>query len=258
MSGWRRYRFKGRQKAWVRIDDAGEPLVRTGRVEVAFRRGDDRTYQAGIGTIEALPNAEEISEGDWTALQAEVAKAEAAKAAAAPKPTAPESIESIESIEPTEPTESAPRRQRSSRRRRRPAAIKVWTDGACFGNPGPSAAGALLRFKKREKELSLYLGEGTNNTAELEAIRLALLAVKDRSLPVDLHTDSAYALGVLTLGWRPKANREMVTEIRELVGSFDDLRFIKVKGHAGVEENERVDQLAKQAITDATGRKPTS
>ena len=240
MSGWRRYRFKGRQKAWVRIDDAGEPLVRDGRIEVAFKRGDERTYQAGAATIAALPDAEEITGEAWAARQAEVAKA------------APKSEPVVE-----EPSPPIPQKLPTNRRRR-PAAIKAWTDGACFGNPGPSAAGALLRFKKREKELSLYLGEGTNNTAELEAIRLALLAIKDRHLPVDLHTDSTYALGVLTLGWRPKVNREIVSEIRELVRSFDDLRFIKVKGHAGVEENERVDELAKGAITAATGRKPVS
>jgi len=226
MNGWRRYRFKGRQKAWVRIGDAGEPVVREDRVEVAFKRGDERTYQAGVGAIEILPDAEEISDADWAAMKSE-------PAAKLPPPPVP-----------------------PSRRRRRAAAIKVWTDGACFGNPGPSAAGALLKYKGREKELSRYLGEGTNNTAELEAIRLALLAVKDRSIPVDLHTDSAYSLGVLTMGWRPKANREMVAEIRALVRSFDDLRILKVKGHAGVEENERVDELAKAAITDATGREP--
>ncbi len=242
MSGWKRYKFKGRQKAWVCVDEKGEPVVHAGRVEVAFKRGDDRTYKAGASTIAALPDAETISDEDWAARRAEAAKA-------APEPA---SKETTESADPPEP----PPRRVPLRKRRRPAAIKAWTDGACFGNPGPSAAGALLRFKKREKELSLYLGEGTNNTAELEAIRLALLAITDRSLPVDLHTDSAYALGVLTLGWRPKANREMVAEIRELVQSFEDLRLVKVKGHAGIEENERVDELAKQAITDATGREP--
>ena len=238
MSGWRRYRFKGRQKAWVRIDDAGEPLVRAGRVEVAFKRGDARTYQAGAGTIEAFSAAEEVSDAEWAARRAEL------------EATAPPAEPVVVDV----PEPPLPKRSR----RRRPAAVKAWTDGACFGNPGPSAAGALLRFKSREKELSVYLGKGTNNTAELEAIRLALLAIKDRSVPVDLHTDTSCALGVLTLGWRPKANREMVMEIRALVGSFDDLRILKVKGHSGVEENERVDELAKNAITAATGRTPVS
>ena len=221
------------------LDDTGEPAMNAGRVEVAFQRGDDRTYKAGASTIEALTDAEEISAADWETRRAASAAAAAEQGAAAAADETPE-------MPPATPP----------RRRRRPASIKAWTDGACFGNPGPSAAGALLRFKGREKELSRYLGEGTNNTAELEAIRLALLAIKDRSLPVDLHTDSAYSLGVLTLGWRPKANREIVAEIRTLVASFDDLRFVKVKGHAGVEENERVDELAKAAITEATGREP--
>lgn len=240
MSGWRRYRFKGRQKAWVRMDDGGEPLVQRGRIEVAFKRGDVRTYQAATGTIAPLEDAEEMSDAAWEERRTE----------AAVPPSQPQAPDT-----PPEPEVPASPPKRG--RRRRPAAVKIWTDGACFGNPGPSGAGALLVFKGRERELRLFLGEGTNNTAELEAIRMALVALKDRTIPVDLHTDSSYAIGVLTLGWRAKANREMIMEIRTLVRSFENLRILKVAGHAGIEENERVDQLAKRAITEATGREPT-
>ena len=75
-----------------------------------------------------------------------------------------------------------------------------------------------------------------------------MLAVKNRQLPVIVFTDSAYALGLLTKGWKAKQNQELVADIRELVSSFKQIRFVKVKGHAGHPENERADQLAVESI----------
>jgi ribonuclease HI len=70
---------------------------------------------------------------------------------------------------------------------------------------------------------------------------------KDRT--VVLHSDSAYALGLLGKGWKPKANQELVERMRGLGRQFRDLRLVKVDGHAGVAENERADELARAAIT---------
>lgn len=126
--------------------------------------------------------------------------------------------------------------------------IRVFTDGACLGNPGPAGCAALVLEGKKATELSRYLGQGTNNIAELEAIRLGLLAVKDRTRPVRVFTDSGYALGLLSLGWKAKANQQLVQEIRLLLRAFPTLEFVKVRGHAGVPENERVDELAREAI----------
>lgn len=127
-------------------------------------------------------------------------------------------------------------------------AIQVWTDGACTGNPGPAGLGVVILDGKHRTELSEYLGEGTNNIAELMAILRGLEAVKDRSRPVVVYSDSAYSIGLLTKAWKPKKNVELIDELRAVCRKFSDLRFVKVAGHAGVALNERVDQLAREAV----------
>ncbi len=99
------------------------------------------------------------------------------------------------------------------------------------------------------KEISEYLGLGTNNIAELTAIKRGLELVRDPRRAVRVHADSSYSIGVLTLGWKAKANQALIGEIRQHMRRFTDLRMIKVPGHSGVPENERCDQLARDAIT---------
>ena len=130
--------------------------------------------------------------------------------------------------------------------------ILIFTDGASSGNPGPAGIGVLMRFGKYEKEISEYIGLATNNIAELKAIQVGLSAVKKTDLPVRIFTDSRYAYGVLTLGWKAKANREMVQSIKKTMTKFKNLKIVKVKGHAGDEGNERADFLATAAIKDST------
>ena len=128
--------------------------------------------------------------------------------------------------------------------------IIVYTDGACHGNPGPMGIGVVIMDGKERRELSEYLGEGTNNIAELTAILRALEAIPDpeRGRPVLVHSDSAYALGLLGKGWKAKKNVELVEELRREARSFPRLKLVKVAGHAGVPENERCDQLANAAV----------
>ncbi len=126
--------------------------------------------------------------------------------------------------------------------------ITIYTDGASSGNPGPGGIGIFLKFREHEKEISEYIGNTTNNIAELTAIKRALLELKRNDLPVRLYTDSSYALGILTKRWKATKNQELVAEIRELIKKFRDIRFIKTKGHAGVAGNEKADALATQAI----------
>lgn len=130
-------------------------------------------------------------------------------------------------------------------------AIIVYTDGACTGNPGPAGIGVVILDDGKRREISEYLGQGTNNIAELTAIERALeaLAEQDSARPVLLHSDSSYSIGLLSKGWKARANAELVARIRDLARGFRDLRFVKVKGHAGVPENERCDELARLAIT---------
>jgi ribonuclease HI len=134
------------------------------------------------------------------------------------------------------------------------SAIQVWTDGACTGNPGPAGIGVVVVDGTAVEELTEYLGHGTNNIAELTAIQRGLEVVAGRGRgalerPVVVYSDSQYAIGLLTMGWKAKANVELVNEIRGVCRRFADLRFVKVAGHAGIPLNERTDELARQAIT---------
>jgi len=210
-------------KVWVDADDAGRPLEERGLVKIRYRKDSPETYSAKVS---------EVSDFD-PAAEAASKSAESRGEGAAPAP---------------------PKRPRAPRRTARAApvaagdALVIHTDGSCFGNPGPAGVGVLMEWKGKTKEISRYLGEGTNNIAELTAIEVALQEVKNRRVPVRIHTDSAYAIGVLSEGWKVKENRELVAQIQALMRDFADLAFVKVRGHAGDPGNERVDQLARDAI----------
>lgn len=126
--------------------------------------------------------------------------------------------------------------------------IKIYTDGASSGNPGPSGIGVLLIYGENKKEISKFIGMGTNNIAELTAIKVALEELKRFDLPVRIFSDSSYSIGLLAKNWKPKKNQALVGEIKKLMNGFADLSFIKVKGHAGIKENEVADFLATAAI----------
>ncbi len=133
-------------------------------------------------------------------------------------------------------------------------AVHIYTDGACTGNPGPMGLGIVLLDpagkdgEPLRRESSEYLGVGTNNIAELTAI-LRGLQMTERHRAVVIYTDSSYSIGILSLGWKAKANVELVAEIRTLLRDFPQVRFVKVAGHAGVPENERCDELAREAVS---------
>jgi len=133
--------------------------------------------------------------------------------------------------------------------------VHIFTDGACKGNPGPGGWGALLRMGATEKELSGGEALTTNNRMELTAAIRALQALK-RPCRVLLTTDSRYVMDGLTKwihGWRKNgwktADRKPVKNAdlwQELLAAAAPHRveWKWVKGHAGHDENERVDQLA--------------
>jgi ribonuclease HI len=126
--------------------------------------------------------------------------------------------------------------------------ITAYTDGGCIGNPGLAGLGYIIifpdgsRIKKGEP-----LGTATNNIAELSAILRVLQLIDNKSLPLDIYTDSAYAIGVLTKNWKAKANQNLILQIKSLLSLFTNVSLIKVKGHAGIPENELVDKLANSA-----------
>jgi ribonuclease HI len=137
--------------------------------------------------------------------------------------------------------------------------VEIFTDGACSGNPGPGGWGALLRYKNYEKELSGYSPQTTNNRMELTAVVEAIRALKE-PCHVILHTDSKYLKEGITRwihkwkrnGWKTSA-REPVKN-RDLWEALDratqrhDVEWFWVRGHSGHPDNERCDQLARDAI----------
>lgn len=137
--------------------------------------------------------------------------------------------------------------------------IKIYTDGACSGNPGPGGWGALLLWNGHEKELSGGEDETTNNRMEMMAVIKGLEALKKPST-VKLYTDSKYVqqgVNEWLEGWKarnwksaskkPVKNQDLWQQIDSLI-STHNVEFIWVKGHAGHEFNERVDKLAVAAI----------
>jgi ribonuclease HI len=136
--------------------------------------------------------------------------------------------------------------------------VRVWTDGACLGNPGPGGWGAVLRWNGHEKELSGGEAETTNNRMELMAAIQALDALKRPSV-VELTTDSQYVRkGMLEWmanwkknGWRtaakkPVKNDDLWKRLDSAVARHE-VRWHWVKGHSGHPENERADELASTA-----------
>jgi ribonuclease HI len=140
-----------------------------------------------------------------------------------------------------------------------PKKVDIFTDGACSGNPGPGGWGALLRYGTNEKELSGAETLTTNNRMELMGAIAALEALK-RPTRVSLHTDSTYvrdgitrwlpgwkAKGWLTADKKPVKNKELWQRL-EAAALPHTIDWRWVKGHSGHPENERVDQLAREAI----------
>ena len=137
--------------------------------------------------------------------------------------------------------------------------VEIFTDGACLGNPGPGGWAALLRYKTVEKEISGGERDTTNNRMELMAAICALESLR-RGSAVRLTTDSQYVLQGIEQwlprwqanGWRtsdrkPVKNQDLWERLDAAVLAHE-ISWHWVKGHAGNAGNERVDQLANEAI----------
>jgi len=139
--------------------------------------------------------------------------------------------------------------------------IRIYTDGACRGNPGPGGWGALLVHGTTEKEL--WGGETltTNNRMELTAAIRGLEALK-RRCKVDLYTDSQYVRNGIrewlpqwkkrdwkTADKKPVKNKDLWERLDALVTGHE-IEWHWVKGHSGHDGNERADELANRGIDD--------
>ena len=126
--------------------------------------------------------------------------------------------------------------------------VNLYTDGACSGNPGPAGIGVVLVFGTYRKELSVPIGQGTNNIAEIRAVIEGIDALTcSEHTDVILHTDSQLVEGFLTKGWCPKVNQELIAQLQQRASRCHSLRVVKVKAHNGHRENERCHTLARRA-----------
>ena len=139
--------------------------------------------------------------------------------------------------------------------------VKIYTDGACSGNPGKGGWGAILFYKDEKREISGYEENTTNNKMELTAAIKALERLKE-PCEVELYSDSAYLVNAFLEGWltkwqmngfkssnkKPVQNVDLWQKLIEL-NNIHKITWIKVKGHADNIYNNRCDALATGEIT---------
>lgn len=144
--------------------------------------------------------------------------------------------------------------------------VEIYTDGACSGNPGAGGWGAVLIYGEHKIEMSGFEKATTNNKMELTAALEALKKLKEPCI-VNLYSDSAYLINAFTQGWIDKwmktgwkrnKNEEVknVDLWQELVSLSDyhKIKWIKVKGHADNEMNNRCDKLATDEIKKSAAK----
>lgn len=134
--------------------------------------------------------------------------------------------------------------------------VVIYTDGACSGNPGPGGWAAILMAGGAKKELSGGEANTTNNRMELMGVISGLKALT-RPCNVEVHSDSSYVVNAFSQNWIGKwasngwknsakadvANTDLWKELLELT-KIHNVTFVKVKGHADNEYNNRCDELA--------------
>ena len=130
-----------------------------------------------------------------------------------------------------------------------------------LGNPGPGGWGAILMYKDVKKEISGGKKDTTNNVMELTAVIEALKLVKF-PCKIKVYSDSAYVVNGFLQGWiynwikknwktadgKPVKNKELWEALYNFT-KIHKIEFIKVKGHADNEFNNRCDELARNAIS---------
>jgi ribonuclease HI len=214
------------QRVLARANPDGSLRAEGGRVEIRYGPNDGRMYRAAAGNLAVIDGSKVMAE-DACGPAAPVNKAARAGN------LAPATV----------------------------AAADGWiafTDGACSGNPGPAGCGVVLVSPDGKTHEGLeYLGQATNNVAELTAILRALEWIPKSVRSIVVHTDSQYAIGVLQKGWKAKANQDLVSRTRDVVKARHAL-LVYVPGHQGVALNERADALAREAVEQRVSRQARS
>ena len=149
--------------------------------------------------------------------------------------------------------------------------IIIYTDGAAAGNPGRGGYGVVLIYGKHRLEKTGGFKLTTNNRMELMAAIVGLEALKIPDSKVVVYTDSKYVADAVEKGWlfrwesttfKKKKNPDLWVRFLKVYRQHN-VRFVWIKGHSNIAENERCDQLAFEAystseLMEDTGYKPES
>ena len=213
------------QAVLARGNEQGQLLAQGGRVEVRYKPNDGRAYHAAVANLSPKPGGRILPDDACAPAEAVASPSKAATKAGASSAASKE------------------------------AATAEWvayTDGACSGNPGPAGSGmVVIAPGGKIHEGFEFLGHGTNNIAELTAVLRGAECIPKDAQTAAVMTDSKYAIGVLTKGWKAKVNQELIAHARQVLAGRN-LRVVYVPGHSGVPLNERADELAREAVR--TGR----
>jgi ribonuclease HI len=227
------------QKVLARCEEDGSLRLEEGRVEIRYKPQDGKAYRANAANLAAA--------GDTTvwpdahcAPALDAPKKTAAGEAGAAGSTKGKAVKAAKAADggPAHTTDHSDHES-----------LTVYADGACSGNPGPAGLGVVIYEHDGKRELSEFLGRATNNIAELTAILRAAEALVHETRHVVLKTDSQYSIGVLTKGWRAKANPELIASVKAALAKVPHMKLRYVEGHAGHAGNERADELARVAVS---------
>lgn len=239
---WKPALFKGK-KVWAQVNEIDELNLANGLVGIRYSTKEGTTiYRASAKNIQ---------------LSSEPSKS-LDKGASAPKLDAakPKQRKKFGSSH-TRTNEQKSAAQKDIRKYLEslsPETVRCFTDGSCIGNPGPCGTGVYIQLPDKEIKHHRYLGEGTNNKAELSAVLDAMRLLEaeeiDNNTSVVVCTDSKYVVGILTQNWKAKANRDIIVPLRTEVKKWTDITIRWVAGHADIPENDEADRLANLAISE--------
>ena len=144
--------------------------------------------------------------------------------------------------------------------------IIIYCDGACSGNQSKTNVGGwgvVMKYRNHLKELWGGERNTTNQRMELTSCIRALEEIKSKEKPIEIYSDSAYMINAMNDRWfdrwrrngwknakkQPVENKDLWLRLLEVIDGLD-VKFKKVRGHTGVELNERADELAQKGITE--------
>jgi len=252
---WVRASLRG-QIVFARATESGALVTTGGRVEVRYKPHDGRAYQAAERNLKRVEGEGVLP--DDTCGPAEAAKPKNNGATEGASESTSGRNESAAASRTRTPGASTAATATSPEDIAKSGAWVVYADGACSGNPGPAGLGIVVMAPDgTSREGYEYLGIGTNNIAELTGILRATQLVP-QGVPAVVHTDSKYSIGVLTKGWKAKANQDLIATIKTELRKRGGWKIVYVPGHAGVALNERADALAREAVRSRRSSLPAS